>query len=215
MLEETNAIIAEENTLLRTQLEQLKSFEKDSSGIVREDSVSQYEFITAKIINNSTHWINNTLTINRGLKDGININMGVLGNGGVVGKVRYSSNRYSVITSLLHSRFTISSRIKDKVELCTTEWEGQDPGFVTIKFVPRHHNISVGDSVLTSGYNAIFPPNIPIAVVSDIQIKSDDTFYTIKAKLVNDFTKLNYVHIVVNRFKTEKDSIENLINRNE
>ena len=106
LLEETNAIIAEENTLLRTQLEQLKSLEKDSTGVVREDSVSQYEFITAKIINNSTQWQNNTLTISKGLQDGVRINMGVLGSGGVVGKVRYSSNHYAVVTSLLHTRFT-------------------------------------------------------------------------------------------------------------
>ncbi len=214
-LDETNAIIAEENALLRAKLEKLKSLKKDSSGIVKEDSTLQYEFITAKIINNSTQWQNNTLTIDKGVEDGINIGMGVLGSGGIVGKVRYTNNRYSVLTSLLHSGFTISSRIKDKVELCTVEWNGRDPGLIEVKFVPRHHSIKIGDSVLTSGYNAIFPANIAIAVISDIQLESDDTFYSLQAKLVNDFTKLSYVHVVMNRYKVEKDSIENLVIRDE
>ncbi len=211
-LEEINQILAEENTRLRKIIEQQQISSLDS---VELDSAKQFEFITAKVINNSTKWQNNSLTIDKGVLAGVEQEMGVLGNGGIVGKVRYSNKRYGVITSLLHSKFTISSRIKGKVELCTVQWDGIDPNFVQVKYVPRHHSIEPGDSVLTSGYNAIFPANVPVAIVTEVDLKPDETFYLLKAKLVNDFSNLSFVHVVVNKLKVEKDSIESLLIRNE
>ncbi len=211
-LEEINQSLAEENSLLRTLLEQNQVSFSDS---IEVDSVKQFEFITAKVINNSTKWQNNSLTINKGITSGVEQEMGVLGSGGVVGKVRYVNKKFGVITSLLHTKFTISSHIKEKVELCTIEWDGIDPNQVQVKYVPRHHIIEVGDSVLTSGYNSIFPANVPIAVVSEVNLNPDETFYQLKAELVNDFSNLSYVHIVVNKYKYEKDSVEFLLNQDE
>jgi len=208
-LEQVNKILAEENAYLRKLIEQQRIVKSDTT--LQLDTLNHFEFITAKVINNSTKWQNNSITIDKGLLHNIEEGMGVLGSGGVVGKVRYRNNRYGVITSLLHSKFTVSSRIKDKVELCTTEWDGIDPGYVQIKFVPRHHVIEVGDSVLTSGYNAIFPSNIPIGIITEVNLNPDETFYTIKARLVNDFSNLSFVHVVVNKLKVEKDSVEALV----
>lgn len=207
-LDEINQVLALENARLRKLIEDHAVVDSDTTLV---DSVYQFKFITARIINNSTKWQNNSLTIDKGASDGVQIDMGVLGSGGVVGKVRYASNRYGVLTSLLHSRFTVSSRIKNKVELCTAVWDGQDPGYVQIKYVPRHHSIEIGDSILTSGYNAIFPKDIPIGVVSEINLAPEETFYSITAKLVNDFSALSHVYVVVNQFKIEKDSIESLV----
>ena len=205
-----NELLAVENAELKAALERLKA--ADSVGVqtgqYSGDSTVQYNFTTAKVINNSTQWRNNTLTINKGLTEGIEPGMGVVGYGGVVGKVKYVSNRYAVITSLLHSGFTVSSRIKDKVEVCTSEWNGTDPGTINIRFVPRHHDIAIGDSVLTSGYNAVFPSDVMIGRITEIDLEPDANFYEIKAELVNDFTQLAYVQVVLNSFRVEKDSLE-------
>jgi len=216
-LSKDNATLAQENALLKEELEKYK-FQLGESIILHEgeDSLSNhFEIVTAQVINNSTSWRNNTLTVNKGAMDGVVPGMGVIGSGGVVGKVKYVSSRFSVITSLLHSRFTISSRIKNKVELCTSEWAGLDPGVVNIRFVPRHHSPEPGDTILTSGYNAIFPADILIGIISEVNLEDDETFYEIKAKLINDFTNLAYVHIIQNELKSEKDSIENLIEKQE
>lgn len=211
-LKKDNALLAEENAQLRTMLEKYKNqrIETRTANTSVDSTIYQYSFVTAKVINNSVSWRNNTLTVNKGSRDGITPGMGVVGSGGVVGKVKYVNKRYAVITSLLHAGFTISSRIKHKVELCTSEWNGKDPGHISIRFVPRHHLIEVGDTILTSGYNAIFPPDIIIGVISEINLDEDATFYDINARLVNDFSKLSYVHIINNALKAEKDSLENL-----
>lgn len=216
-LKEDNAILAEENAQLRRVLEKYKHqrIEALSADTSVDLAIYHYSFITAKVINNSVQWRNNTLTVNKGSRDGVTPGMAVVGSGGVVGKVKYVNRRYAVITSLLHTGFTISSRIKNKVELCTSEWNGEDPEHINIRFVPRHHLIEVGDTILTSGYNAIFPPDIIIGVISELNLDEDATFYDIRARLVNDFSNLSYVHIIKNAFKAEKDSLEHLIVKQE
>ncbi len=172
---------------------------------------SRYEFQTAEVINNSTRRFNNYLTIDKGSVDGVLPNMGVVGGGGVVGKIKYTSNHYSVVTSLLHADFYISSKVKDKINLCSTKWDHLDPSYASLLFVPKHINLQVGDTVVTSGFNSIYPEDVPIGVVSTVQIPEEATFFNAKIKLVNDFSRLSYVHIVQNLMRNEKDSLESLI----
>jgi rod shape-determining protein MreC len=75
-------------------------------------------------------------------------------------------------------------------------------------FVPRHIKIAKGDSVVTSGYNSIFPENEPIGIIDNFWIHENESFYHIKVLLSNDFNRLAYVYIVRNKFRSEKDSLE-------
>jgi rod shape-determining protein MreC len=221
LLKTNNRLLAEENAQLKKEIEQRKStpsFSNDffAPPIVTDStdtarSVTVYEFITAKVINNSTRWRNNTLTLDRGTNHGVQPGMGVVGDNGLVGKIKYATNIFSVATSLLHSGFTVSSRIKNKVEVCTTEWDGSDPKLVKVKYVPRYHQIEVGDTVMTSGYNAVFPSDYVIGIINSVELQDDANFYDITAEIINDFSTLSYVHVITNKGREEKDSLENII----
>jgi len=218
-LKSYNRELAEENAELKRKLEEVRALPISDQQleliVIPQDSLDTlyvpYNFITAKVINNSTSWRNNSLTLNRGRRDGVNPGMGVVGGNGLVGKVKYVTNRFSVVTSLLHAGFTVSSRIANKVEVCTTEWDGMDPKFVSVKYVPRYHQIEVGDTVMTSGYNSIFPANYIIGIISEVDLRDDANFYDLKAEIINDFTTLSYVHVIINHNKEEKDSLENML----
>jgi rod shape-determining protein MreC len=214
-----NKQLAEENALLKKRLENFRShsISTELSGRVpyisdTTDSLKiPYGFITAKVINNSTDWRNNSLTLDKGRRDGLAPGMGVVGENGLVGKIKYVSNDFAVVTSLLHTGFTVSSRIAGKVEVCTTEWDGTDPKIVSVKYVPRYHQIQVGDTVMTSGYNSIFPSDYIIGFIKEVELKDDANFYDLKAEIINDFTTLSYVHVIINYNKEEKDSLENIL----
>lgn len=221
LLKTNNRLLAEENAQLKKELENIKSkpsfsntffappIVTDSTDSAR--SVMVYEFITAKVINNSTQWRNNTLTLDRGTDHGVKSGMGVVGDNGLVGKIKHATEQFSVATSLLHFGFTVSSRIKNKVEVCTTEWDGIDPKLVKVKYVPRYHQIEVGDTVMTSGYNAVFPSDYVIGIINSVELQDDANFYDITAEIINDFTTLSYVHIIINKGREERDSLENII----
>ena len=205
-LREINETLSRDNARLKNTM---NSFDK-APDTFQYDSVRKYNYINAKVIDNSVDLRNNLLTINIGAENGVKKDMGVIGDGGIVGKTRYVSNHFSVVTSLLHTESMVPATIKNKVNVCTVQWNGEDPYFVDLLYVPRHYEIEIGDSVLTTGYSGIFPENILIGKINSVDLKYDAPFYDIKVKLVNDFYKISFVEVTEFIKSEELDSLQNL-----
>lgn len=210
-LRETNRILAEENALLRDRI--IKGdldFTIYNGDGLAQDSVRyyQYEFIAAKVVNNSTRMFKNHFTINKGSNDGIMPGMAVISSQGVAGKVKTVSPRFAVVTSLLHTDVMISSRIQRTGHAGTTQWDAADPTHAELKFIPRHVKLQLGDTIVTSGYNAIFPEGILIGTIEQIDITDEAVFYNIRMKLSQDFDKLGFVYVVKNNLKDELELLE-------
>src|SRR5688572_17248108 len=91
-LRETNSVLAEENTLLRKQLEQRNQSVQPS--IADSTIIKRFDFVTAKVVNNSVSRITNFVTINKGSNEGIQAGMAVISPQGVVGKVKMTSDHF-------------------------------------------------------------------------------------------------------------------------
>jgi len=203
-----NQDLADENAYLRFVIENPMA-----SGGVHSDSITdpgfeQFSFVPARIINKTVSRSNNFLTLDRGSAHDIKPGMGVIGAHGAVGRVKSVSNNFTTVQGLLHNDMYVSSLLKRSSILCTTHWEDNDPTIAKLLYVPRHINILKGDTVVTSGYNAVYPENVPIGVVEAVSAKENDTFLNIDIKLSVDFYSLSFVYVVVNEHRHEKDSIE-------
>ncbi len=210
-LGQVNAQLAEENrqlheTLLNRVPEGITPIRVDSVNI---DTINYvYEMLAARVINNSTRRTNNYLTINKGADDGIEPGMGVVGPQGIVGKIKYTSSHFSSVISLLHTEFLISSAIKRNQVFGTLRWTAGDPLYAELQYIPRHVALQIGDTVVTSGFNTIFPEGYQAGTIADFNISDDATFYNVKVKLATDFYSLKYVYVVKNMEAAEKDSLE-------
>ena len=202
-----NKSLASENTTLKNDLNDFSQL-PDS---IKYDSTRKFNYIKARVINNSVDLRNNMITINVGEKDGIKTNMGVIGGGGIIGKTRYVSDNFTLVTSLLHTSSMVPAIIKGKVNICTVQWNGTDPYMVDLLYVPRHYSLVVGDSVLTSGYSGIFPESLHIGNIYSIDLLDDAPFFNIKVKLANDFYKIAYVEVAESVELPEIDSLQNLM----
>ena len=134
--------------------------------------------------------------------------MAVVDNEGIVGKVKTVSNHFALVTSILHTEVLVSAKVKRTGDLCTVEWPGRSPYQVMVTYLPKHVNIQEGDSIVTSGYNAVYPEGMPIAVVKEYGLKDESPFYEIKAELTGDLNRLSYVYLVKNNLKVELDSVQ-------
>lgn len=209
-LNRINQTLAEENALLREMVagkNQMYNYLMAQQIPDTAQFNNNYEFIVAKVINNSTARLDNFLTINKGYKHGIEPGMGVISGNGIVGQVKTASQNFSTVYSLLHADMMISSLITSSGTFCTTKWAGKDPQVADLLYVPRHIDINEGDSVITSGFNAVFPEDVLIGTVESISLRSNATFYDIQIRLSNDFFQLSYVYVVKNRHKNEIDSL--------
>ncbi|MCA6408653.1 MAG: rod shape-determining protein MreC, partial [Cytophagales bacterium] len=158
-LKDINSDLAVENSRLRKKLSQ-----QDQILLARELSlfgdstiINRFDFTSAKVVNNSTRYYKNFITINRGKKDGIHAGMAAISQWGAVGKVKSVSEHYAVLISLLNIDEQVSSVIKRTGHFGTVQWDGTEPRFIDLKYIPRHVELKLGDTVVTSGYNSVFP----------------------------------------------------------
>lgn len=209
-LNTVNLELAKENRLLRVELTRIKQKKNQLFEVKVNDPsfINQYDYILAKVINNSTHRANNYITIDKGKKDGIEPGMAVISPLGIVGKVRKSNGRFTTLVSLLHANMTVSAQVKKNSELGTIKWDGKSPNFAKMLDVPINVKIAIGDTIVTSGYNATFPPKITIGIIKKIKPNPEQTFYDIDVMLTTNFNSLSYVYVVKNILKVEQDSLE-------
>jgi rod shape-determining protein MreC len=217
MLTEVNRTLSEENALLKKKLNQPQTtFVLPGSAVFRDSSfINQYDFVSAKVVNNHVDMVKNFITINKGRDAGIEPGMAVISPLGVVGKVKLISNHYAVVTSILHVDVMVSAVLKRTEHFGTVHWDGKNPDQVEFNYIPPHVNPAVGDTVLTSGYNAIFPEGVMIGVIETVQLNKDALFHDIKVRLSQDFRKLSWVTVVKNHRRAEQDSLGQVIQKTE
>jgi len=208
-LKEVNDSLARENAHLRNTLK--SSFYVDT--ITKHkvaDTVykQQYDYIVARVINNSVNRNNNYLTINKGSKQGIVKGMGVICNKGIVGKVVFVSDHFSLVQSLLHKDSQFSAMLADNKEIGDIEWsDDMNPHKGILKDVSNNARPKVGEWVVTSGYS-LFPVGVPIGKISSLHTKGGGYSLNMEVALSVDFSKLEYVDVVVNKFSKEQEALE-------
>jgi len=205
-LRDQNAKLLAENQRLRMEAY------ASNNGLARDAAyLSQYSIIPAQVINNQVYNYRNYITLNQGANAGIEPGMGVVAPQGVVGQVRSVSKHFASVTSLLHADNRISGLLKGTNTLCVIQWEGADPTHATLKNVPRHLDVLrlKGDTVVTSGFNAVFPPQILIGVVDSVALKENASFYDMRIKLSTPFQQVDNVFIIRNMLDNELDSLQN------
>jgi rod shape-determining protein MreC len=209
-LREVNQVLAEENTSLRRRLEQRNQTLQSE---ILSDSflINRFDFVSAKVVNNSIDRFTNFVTINKGNDAGIEPGMAVISSQGIVGKVKMTSNHFSVVTSILNIDVMVSGVMKRTGYFGTIQWDGEKPDFTNFNFIPRHVQIIVGDSIVTSGYSGVFPEGILIGTVAEIELSEEAPFYELKVRLAQDFRKLSYVAVVKSNLLHELDSLEQQI----
>ncbi|GAB3286437.1 rod shape-determining protein MreC [Hymenobacter tenuis] len=167
-----------------------------------------YPLIPARVVSSTQRRVDNYLTLNVGALDGVKNGMGVVAAAGVVGRVKVASEHYATVTSVLHSKTTISARIQRDGTIGTVRWLGDDPVYAMLDNVPRQNKLVRGDTVVTSGYNAVFPEGVLVGTIDSFVKEPDKNFWTVKLKLAVDFSSLTYVYVVTSRPKAERDTVE-------
>lgn len=201
-LEASNAALQNEVLNLEDELATLKAQMGDTAYAPR------FDYVTAKVINNSTRRPKNYITIQRGSDDGVERGMGVLGSNGIVGIVNAVGRRTARVSSVLNEDQHYSVKLKNTPYVGSLHWKNGDPTVAYMTEVPRHAKWHKGDSVVTSGYSTTFPEGLPVGVIVARVKGSDDNFFTLRVKLASDFDRLSTVRVIKDELKSELDSLE-------
>lgn len=209
-LQEENRMLEKDNESLRHELYQLKQkiAEARLDSIVPKGLSPDYNIVSAQVVKSTVHKANNLITINKGEADGIKPEMGVVSSHGVVGIVYMTSRHYSIVMPLLSTHSMISCRLKGTEHFGTLNWQRKSPYQTYSTGIPRHAKVKKGAIIETNGYSAIFPPGVPIGVVSNIGDSSDGMSYLLTVDLYTDFTTLREVSVITDYIQPERTELE-------
>lgn len=168
----------------------------------------KFKFMPAAVVKNSLNKQHNYLIIGKGSDDGVRPQSGIITADGVVGIIDAVSRHYSYAISFLNSELSISARIGNDGAAGPMVWDGKHIDGALLREIPLQYKFDEGDTVYTSGYSSIFPPDIPLGVTGDTRIVNGAT-YEVKIKLFQDFSALRYVTIVTNSDIQEIEDLEN------
>lgn len=186
--------------------EKLTTATKDSSYV--KDSlllpVQEMKLIPAKVVSNSIIQPDNLMTINKGSKDGVKKDMGVVCGTGVVGIVYLVSPQYSVVIPLLNTKSNISCKIENREYFGYLIWQGGATDIAYLDDIPRHARFKLNENIVTSGYSSIFPPGIKVGKILHVYNSADGVSYRLSIKLSTNFSTLRDVSVVDNTAMKER-----------
>jgi rod shape-determining protein MreC len=171
----------------------------------------EFRFMSARVISNSISSANNWMMLNRGSSDGVTPNMAVLSGKGIVGIVRHVDPDFSMVMSVLHRQTKLSAALpKHERAFGTLLWEGGDPTVMTLKYIPKHIKVIVGEPVTTSGFSAMFPQGFELGFIETVPEQDPEypNFLVAKVRLKQDMSTVQDVYIVQNLFKAAIDSLQ-------
>ena len=198
-LRQENELLHQENEQLRLALFNLEtSFSADTS-----DRTAKYTVTKAQVIKNSYATPRNYITIDKGSKDGITQDMGVITPLGILGIVENTSASYATVQSVLNTKSNINAKIKNTDHFGSLIWDAKRYNVVQLVDIPRSASLNVGDTITTGAMSSIFPENIPIGVIREYTLNQNQSSYTIAVSLFNDMTNIKNTYVVKNKDREE------------
>ena len=154
-----------------------------------------------------SHNVNNYLLIDKGRKDGIEKDMGVICEKGVVGKVVNVTDHYASVISMLHPYTVVSARFTDNQHIANVTWGNRDYRFGTVNDIPLHLKLEKGDTLVTSGFSNIYPANIMVGTIEEMLESDSKDFNSARIRFSTNFSTLRHVFVIENLHQAEIDSL--------
>ena len=197
--------VQEENRQLRREIEFLRGQAADLremaaanqrlGELLRFQAGTPAQTVAARVVGrDATNWYHGVL-LDKGERDGIQAEMGVITLTGAVGRVVKTSASSSVVLLITDPNNAVTAliqRTRDEGII-----EGTFEGAVRMKYIPLLSTVRVGDPVVTSGLTGRFPKGVPVGTITNIQKDEGELFQTADVQPDVDFTKLEEVLVVM------------------
>jgi rod shape-determining protein MreC len=192
-----NERLRSENDTLKLQINQLQSRAAEADRLARllnfRQAHQNVPMLGARVIGTSADTASQTVYLDRGERDGIRRNMGVITPDGVVGKVIESYSNTSQVLLLSDKDSGVGAMISESRIQSPVGGVGEP--LLSMKYVPNDDEVNLGQHVVTSGMDRIFPRDLPVGTVS--QIKSGNPFKQIRIRPSANLERLEEVIVLL------------------
>ena len=195
-IDQTESYIIQKNlnVHLEDEIEQLR----DTLSL--NQTLTGYDVVNATVITrNKSYWYQ-TLTIDKGKKDGLKKNMVAITKNGLIGKLQNVTNHSSEIKLItandINNKVSVSISTKDVDTTAILSGYDKESNLVLVNGVDSLVDVKKGDVVTTSGLGGMFPRGIYIGIVEEITNDKYGLSKTLGIKTNQDFNNIHYVTIL-------------------
>jgi rod shape-determining protein MreC len=167
---------------------------------------SPYRYVAAGVVGKNLQLLRNTITIDVGSDDGVAVNMPIVSDAGLVGRVIGVSGHYAIGQVMLNKEFRASAKVQRGRVDGIIAWEGGSN--LRLRNVAKTLDVQPGDVVITSEYSSVFPPGIRIGVVAGIGHDPSSLFQNIDITPAVDFARLEGVFVIIASADSARTSLE-------
>ena len=192
-----NEQLKRENGALKLQITQLESKAGEADRLAAllkfRQTNTDVPMVSARVIGGSADSASQTIYLDRGERDGIRRNMGVITPDGVVGKVIESYKDTAQVLLLTDKdsgvgAMLVESRLQGPVG-------GTGEPLLIMKYIPNDDNVNSGERVVTSGMDRIFPRDLPVGTIAEI--KAGSPFKQLRVKPAASLERLEEVFVLL------------------
>jgi rod shape-determining protein MreC len=218
------AVLQEEYAELTSRMTRYEQLERNAAEILMENkrlreqlgfsaSIS-YHYFSAEIIGRDPDNLFSALIINKGTHDGVSLNMPVIayqsGTQGLVGKIVQTGRFESLVMPLYDRSSFVSSRFSASRYEGIVEGQGSQDEPLIMRFIQKRarDEIGIGDVIISSGLGGVYPPEVNVGRVSDIQYYEDEISMEVRLETAVDFSRLEHVFVLDKEEAPEEPSEE-------
>jgi len=158
-----------------------------------------HQVLPAEVIGKDpSHWYK-TILIDRGKSDGVQKGQSVVVPDGIAGQVAEVLNNYSKVLLIIDQNSAVDAIVQRTRARGVIKGDSTDR--YIFKYVLRKHDVRVGDTIVSSGLDGVFPKGLSIGYVSEVVKPSSGIFQDVTVMPFVDFEKLEEVLVLVNPLK--------------
>ena len=203
-LQQENDALKKEVSQLHSQLAQMDEISMENIRLkellsYKTEMAGQYNLQLAEIIAENNNNLQHTITLNKGSNDGIATGMTVLNHSGLIGRITAVLPESSEVMLLPDRESAVGARVWNTREVIgVVEGDGTDSSNLQMIHLPHDADLYVGDDIVTSGLDDVFPGGIHIGEVTAIEYSANGLTKTAYIKPYVNFSRLEEVFILMN-----------------
>jgi rod shape-determining protein MreC len=202
VLRELNLTLADEVSRLREgRLENIRL--RQLLGL-KERGV--YSYVSANVVGKNLQLLRNTITLDVGERDNVGLNMPIVSESGLVGKIIATSSGYSIGQILFNRELRVSGKVQRSRVDGIIRWIGGPT--LSLQNVVKTMDVKAGDQVITSDYSSVFPPGLVIGVVSSTRADPGSLFQEVNVTPSVDFARLEEVFVITRIADSSRVAVE-------
>ena len=195
--QETLSDLKAENESLKAEVARLTESEQDVetlSGLLELRNKYSLTSTGATVISQSTDSWSSTITIDKGTSSGLAVGMPVTTSAGVIGQISACDLTTSTVRLISDESSGVSAMVQSS--RAQGQLVGSADGTLRLTLVRTDQQVSVGDTIITSGLGGVYPKGLPVGTVTNVTKASGAMYYEITVEALSKASNLEEVLVI-------------------